>query len=182
MVYPRPKPLSIRYLVRPSLPTLTTANCCHLLYSPPLSPTIMSLKRKAGTTPSTNGDASKKPKKNADLTSFFGAPKITPSAAGSSSNLTASSAAAAKFDKAKWVAGLNAEQKDLLKLEIDTLDDSWLAVLKEEIVSRDFLDLKRFLKSEVATQKIYPPMDLVYSWYVPSWGDHTKLHSLCCLK
>lgn len=125
-----------------------------------ISSSRMSLKRKAAVPPT--GDASKKPKKNADLTSFFGAPKITPSTTTSS---LSTSPPATKFDKQRWLAGLTSEQKDLLQLEIDTLDESWLAVLKDEIVSREFLDLKRFLQKEVATQKIYPPMDLVYSWY-----------------
>lgn len=71
-----------------------------------------------------------------------------------------------KFDKEKWVASLNDEQKKLLKLEIDTLDPSWLAVLKDDIVTPGFLDLKRFLNREIESkQKIYPPMEDVYSWY-----------------
>ena len=158
---------------------------------PPPSPTSirpiqssfsMSLKRKAAVPPT--GDASKKPKKNADLTSFFGAPKITPSNP-SSTTSSPNSSPTIKFDKQKWLAGLNSEQKSLLQLEIDTLDESWLAVLKDEILSREFLDLKRYLQKEVATQKIYPPMDLVYSWYglVLSWHEtastcHTYIYTL----
>ncbi|RVX69872.1 hypothetical protein B0A52_05706 [Exophiala mesophila] len=130
----------------------------------------MSLKRKAAVPPT--GDASKKPKKNADLTSFFGAPKITPSNP-SSTTSSPNSSPTIKFDKQKWLAGLNSEQKSLLQLEIDTLDESWLAVLKDEILSREFLDLKRYLQKEVATQKIYPPMDLVYSW-----SRHCPLHKV----
>lgn len=116
---------------------------------------IMSLKRKQTATPAK--EDLKKPKKNGDLTAFFGAPKATPIKPQADPVVT--------FDKDKWVASLTSEQKKLLKLEIDTMDPSWLRVLKEEILSRDFLDLKRFLEKEVTTQTIYPPMEDVYSWY-----------------
>ncbi len=126
----------------------------------------MSLKRKAAPTTST-ADA-KKPKKNADLTSFFGPPKVT-AAGGDKLHPTATAVSeppVVKFDKDKWVAGLSDEQKKLLKLEIDTLDPSWLAVLKEELVTPGFLDLKRFLQKEIdSKQQIFPPLEDVYSWY-----------------
>jgi len=55
----------------------------------------------------------------------------------------------------------------LLALEIQSLDESWLAHLKEEVVSKDFLNLKRFLKQEHESgRKIFPPASDVYSWYV----------------
>lgn len=76
-----------------------------------------------------------------------------------------SSAPIPKFDKAKWVEKLTPEQKDLLALEIASLDESWLAHLKDEIVTKDFLDLKRFLKKEHDSgKKIFPPAADVYSW------------------
>src|SRR5690606_9585175 len=72
------------------------------------------------------------------------------------------------FDKQKWVATLTPEQKELLALEISTMDESWLAVLKDEVVTREFLDLKRFLaREENAGKRIFPPRDDIYSWYVP---------------
>jgi uracil-DNA glycosylase len=114
----------------------------------------MSLKRKAAETAS---DAKKaKIGGQGSITSFFGAPK--PSAV--------KAATLVKFDKDAWVAKLTDEQKELLKLEIDTLDESWLAQLKDEIVKDGFLDLKRFLKKELADgATVYPPMKDVYSWY-----------------
>ena len=106
----------------------------------------MSLKRKAAELAA--GEA-KKTKANSSITSFFGAPK----------------AKAVEFDKAKWVESLTDEQKDLLKLEIHSLHESWLAHLKDEIVTKDFLDLKRFIKEELRMQKtIFPPLQDVYSW------------------
>lgn len=124
---------------------------------------MSTLKRKNDGT-AANGDANKKPKVNASITSFFGAPKTV------SSKTNVADAApepAIKFDKAKWVATLTPEQKKYLKLEIDTLDPSWLALLKDEITSKEFLELKKFLEREtMAGKKIFPPRDDVYSWYV----------------
>ena len=118
---------------------------------------MSTLKRKAG---AGSDDAdSKKPKTNGNIASFFGgAPKPSSSPA---------SAPATKFDKAKWVASLSPEKKELLKLEIDTIHDSWLAVLKDDIVTNEFLELKKFLKRETAQgKKWFPPAEDVYSWYV----------------
>ena len=83
------------------------------------------------------------------------------------STSTAPEPPAKKFDKAQWVEKLTPEQKDLLALEIESLDESWLAQLKDEVLSKDFLELKRFLKREHESgAKIFPPAPDVYSWYV----------------
>ena len=123
----------------------------------------------------------KKPKPNASITSFFGQPKVkaVPTAAPKTSitNTAASSAPSTPynptpapkkpFDKEAWLAKLSDEQKELLKLEIDTLHESWLPYLAEEIASKEFVELKRFLKREVeGGAKVFPPMEDVYSWYV----------------
>jgi uracil-DNA glycosylase len=128
----------------------------------------MSLKRKAGDRAT---DAIKKPKQNAAITSFFGAPKSSPTTNSTSSTTagasdpTAPATAPIKFDKEAWLAKLSAEHKELLKLEIDTLDESWLGALKDDITSSSFLDLKRFLKKELDSgQKVFPPLEDVYSW------------------
>lgn len=116
----------------------------------------MSLKRKAAGAVT---DASKKPKMNGSITAFFGAPKTNP-------NSPAKSSIAAKFDKDAWVAGLAAEHKELLQLELDTLHESWLPHLKDVLVNPQFLELKRFLKKELSSGKtVFPPMEDVYSWY-----------------
>lgn len=100
----------------------------------------------------------KKPKANGSITSFFGAPKP----------VSNNSSTAVKFDKDKWVEKLTDEQKELLKLEIETLHESWLSHLKDEVLTKEFLDLKRFLKKEKEDGKtIFPPMEDVYSWYIP---------------
>ena len=109
----------------------------------------------------------KKPKKDASLTSFFGAPKAANSStiSGHSSSPTVTEPAPIRFDKDKWVSGLSGEQRQLLKLEIDTLDPSWLAYLREDVLHNDFLELKRFLQSEIDSEKnIFPPLKDVYSW------------------
>ena len=115
----------------------------------------MSLKRKAAEVAGA-GDAKKV--KNANIASFFAAaPSTTPKAAATP---------VAKFDKEKWVEKLTDDQKELLQLEIDTLHESWLAHLKDEILRPEFLNLKRFLKKELEAKKtIFPPLEDVYSWY-----------------
>lgn len=124
----------------------------------------MSLKRKAGDLAS---DEVKKPKANATITSFFGAPKPNPNTSSTNPSKPPTEPAPIQFDKDVWIAKLSEEQKELLKLEIDTLHESWLGVLKDEITSKDFLNLKRFLKQEGEEgSKIFPPLEDVYSWYV----------------
>lgn len=126
----------------------------------------MSLKRKA------EGEAltdAKKSKANSSIISFFGAPKTVSSTVKvTGTDAETTQPPQVKFDKDKWLAKLTDEQKDLLKLEIETLHDSWLAQLKDEVTSKEFLELKRFLKKEVDSgKKIFPPMEDVYSWFVP---------------
>ncbi|KAG6079995.1 hypothetical protein E4U33_007994 [Claviceps sp. LM78 group G4] len=114
-----------------------------------------------------NTAETKKPKVNGSIASFFGAVPKSASAGN-----TAPGSPAVKFDKKKWEGGLTAEQKKLLQLEIDTLDESWLAHLKDEIKSKEFLDLKRFLEKETsAGKKWFPPKEDVYSW-----SRHTPFH------
>lgn len=120
---------------------------------------MSTLKRKAAA--ATGGNDSKKPKADGNIASFFGA---APKPAASSTS-SASSAPAAKFDKAKWVASLKPEQKELLQLEIDTLDESYLTHLKDDLVTKEFLDLKRFLEREYSSgRKVFPPQNDIYSW------------------
>lgn len=124
-----------------------------------------SLKRKAAT----STEANKKVKTNASIMSFFGPPKPVANGGAMASKVAAAAPEPAppKFDKTKWVAGLTAEQKKLLQLEIDTLDPSWLAHLKDDITTKEFLELKRFLAREADQgKKIFPPLEDIYSWYV----------------
>ncbi|KAG7895453.1 hypothetical protein KL936_000161 [Ogataea polymorpha] len=68
------------------------------------------------------------------------------------------------FDKQKWINSLTAEQKDLLELEISSMESSWLALLHQELTKPYFLGLKRFLLSEWKSQTIFPPKENIYSW------------------
>lgn len=129
----------------------------------------MSLKRKAAAAAT---DASKKTKQNGSITAFFGPPKTDPNAP------PKQTAAAAKFDKDAWVAKLTDEQKDLLQLELDTMHESWLPHLKDVLVTPQFLQLKRFLKQELASGKtVYPPMKDVYSWCVYQSFDNPSFQT-----
>lgn len=134
---------------------------------------MSTLKRKADTAVSPSDP--KKAKANGNIASFFGsAPKPAASSTG------APEPAAPKFDKEKWVAGLTEEQRELLKLEIDTLHESWLAHLKDDITTSEFLGLKKFLQAETkAKKKWFPPAEDVYSWYVvvQSFQDDQRLTS-----
>ena len=122
----------------------------------------MSLKRKATDIPTAQDP---KKAKNSSITSFFGQPKPV----NNGNNSTDAPAPVTKFDKDAWVAKLTEEQKTLLQLEIDTLDVSWLKELQDEVLTKDFLDLKRFLKRELdAGKSVFPKMEDVYSWSVPS--------------
>ncbi|KAI1642951.1 uracil-DNA glycosylase [Daldinia loculata] len=124
----------------------------------------------------TSGDANKKPKVNASITSFFGAPKSSPTSSPAKFG-AGPEPAPLKFDKDKWVAGLTPEQKRHLQLEIQTLDPSWLVHLREEITSPEFIELKKFLESEVkANKKVFPPREDVYSW-----SRHTPFNTVKCV-
>lgn len=138
---------------------------------PAPAPIMSTFKRKAANQAA--GNDAKKAKQNGNIMSFFAAPKpaattgpSTKPAAGSSTSTSAADPAASKFDKQKWVDGLTPEQRELLQLEIDTLDVSWLALLKDEILTKEFLDLKRWLARETREKRTwFPPQEDVYSWY-----------------
>lgn len=69
------------------------------------------------------------------------------------------------FDKPAWVESLSSANRELLQLEIDTMDTSWLAVLHGELTKPYFLSLKRFLKEETEKRKtIFPKPQDIYSW------------------
>ena len=128
------------------------------------------VKRKAG---DLNEDPSKKPK-NSSITSFFGAPKTVPSAEqpnAATPTAPPASNKAAKFDKEKWIESLSEEKKELLKLEIETLHESWLPYLADDLTHSSFIELKKWLKKEgEAGKKVFPPLEDVYSW-----SRHTPL-------
>lgn len=117
----------------------------------------------------------KKPKANASITSFFAQPKPVPKS--QDPNAAKPDIPPPKpFDKDAWIDSLSEEQKELLKLEIETLHDSWLPYLKDTITGKEFLDLKRFLKKEGEMgKKVFPPLEDVYSWYVHSPPHRTAL-------
>jgi len=69
-----------------------------------------------------------------------------------------------KWDKDAWVAQLSPENRELLDLEIKTMDESWLAVLYKELTKPYFLSLKRFLTERRRNAQVFPPENDVYSW------------------
>ncbi|KAI0107363.1 uracil-DNA glycosylase [Hypoxylon sp. NC0597] len=128
-----------------------------------------------------DGDSAKKPKVNASITSFFSAPKSSPPPTSSPSSSFNAGAKpeqpALKFDKERWVKSLTLEQKRHLQLEIQTLDPSWLAHLKDEITTPEFIELKKFLEAEIKSgKKVFPPREDVYSW-----SRHTPFNNVKCV-
>ncbi|KAJ5932685.1 hypothetical protein N7516_007174 [Penicillium verrucosum] len=115
-----------------------------------------------------SGPDSKKPK-GGSITAFFGAPKPNPP---------------------EQSINFNPNPTELLQLEIDTLDESWLAHLKDEVVSTEFLNLKRFLKKEKDSNvKVFPPEEDVPTHPLHNvkvviigqdpYHNHNQAHGLC---
>ncbi|GAA6013796.1 hypothetical protein JCM11491_005102 [Sporobolomyces phaffii] len=114
----------------------------------------------------------------------------TPAATKSTSTSTAMAAAAAfsvEAYRAKLsTAGDAPTEADLLRLECDTLDPSWLSLLQDEIRKPYFNQLKRFLWTEglrgakdATTTKgnltVLPPARDVYSWSRFTPLEHVKV-------
>lgn len=103
--------------------------------------------------------------KSKSITSFFKPVEGPASKKRAGSIASTCKAVIPKFDKTKWIEGLTSEQRQLLDLEINTLHDSWLAVLYPELTKPYFLNLKRFLEQEKKNkQTIFPPEKDIYSW------------------
>lgn len=134
----------------------------------------MSLKRKASALPLGDAKKSKVNGSQSSIASFFSSPR-TPAKASTTGVPTSSPPINTEADaipveqtewKKKWVDKLTPEVKSLLVLEIESLDESWLKELKDEVTSPSFLELKRFLKKEHESgKKIFPPAIDVYAWY-----------------
>lgn len=70
-----------------------------------------------------------------------------------------------RFSKDEWVASLTDGQRALLKLEIETLEESWIEALHKELTMPYFLELKKFLALQKAQHKVvFPPAKEIYSW------------------
>ncbi|KAF9131340.1 hypothetical protein BGW39_001951 [Mortierella sp. 14UC] len=90
--------------------------------------------------------------------------------------------------------GLSDEKRELLRLEQDTIDATWLRALQAEFTKPYFIELKKFLKQEEANkQQIFPPKNDIYSWsrFTPlptvrvvilgqdPYHDDNQAHGLC---
>uniref|UniRef100_A0A060SX41 Uracil-DNA glycosylase n=1 Tax=Blastobotrys adeninivorans TaxID=409370 RepID=A0A060SX41_BLAAD len=108
-------------------------------------------------------------KRSASITNFFKPQaKTARPVNGTASPAQSSSSEGARstsFDKEEWFNKLTPDQQELLQLEKDTLDESWLAVLYPELTKPYFLNLKRKLKQEYESKAvIFPPSKDIYSW------------------
>lgn len=122
--------------------------------------------------------ASAKKLKPAAITSFFKKDGVS-----QSSTPRAAPAPTTPFNKDEWLSGLDAKQKELLALEIDTLHDSWLTVLHQELTKPYFLKLKEFVAKERSSHTVFPPEKDVYSWSRHTPFDDVKVVIIgkCCL-
>ncbi|KAF9922663.1 hypothetical protein FBU30_007228 [Linnemannia zychae] len=90
--------------------------------------------------------------------------------------------------------GLSDEKRELLKLEQDTIDSTWLRALQSEFTKPYFIELKKFLKQEdESKQQVFPPKNDIYSWsrFTPlptvrvvilgqdPYHDDNQAHGLC---
>ncbi|KAF9186020.1 hypothetical protein BGZ51_001357 [Haplosporangium sp. Z 767] len=86
------------------------------------------------------------------------------------------------------------EKKELLQLEQDTMDATWLRALQAEFTKPYFIELKKFLKQEENNkQQVFPPKEEIYSWsrFTPlptvrvvilgqdPYHDDNQAHGLC---
>ena len=90
--------------------------------------------------------SSAKKVKSAAITSFFKKDGVTQSSTPRNTQQQQQQTQT-PFDRSDWLGALDERQKDLLALEIGTLDDSWLSVLHEEFTKPYFLKLKEFASS-----------------------------------
>ncbi|EPX71927.1 uracil DNA N-glycosylase Ung1 [Schizosaccharomyces octosporus yFS286] len=104
------------------------------------------------------------------LEKFFTAKPKTPKNEPIVQSNTVSNQKNSMFDKKKWIDGLTGDQRKLLQLEIDTMEDSWFEALKDEFLQPYFLNLKKFLQSEWQKERVFPPKEDIYSW-----SHHTPL-------
>lgn len=66
--------------------------------------------------------------------------------------------------KQQFVKKLSPEHRTLLELEINTLEDSWFQALHKELTKPYFIALKKYLKQQRSSHKVFPPEEDVYSW------------------
>ena len=114
----------------------------------PPSPPTTGVKRQLAATVNTTARAltTSPPPKKARTTSPS---RVIPIASTSVSPPLSTFSRAAFIDRLSTASPNGAtSEKDLLELECQTLDESWLAMLQDEIRKSYFLDLKRFLWKE----------------------------------
>lgn len=98
-------------------------------------------------------------KKSRAITSFFSG-----TGGGSGGGGTATTPVI-NFDKDAWAKTLTESQRRLLRLELETMHVSWLAELKDVLITPQFLSLKEFLEREKKDKRtVYPAEADIYSW------------------
>ncbi|KAG0299625.1 hypothetical protein BGZ98_009899 [Dissophora globulifera] len=117
--------------------------------------------------PSTPSATSKIATTTAATTTIDAAAAAATSPSAATAIPVSSSPAGFAFPKPKpdLLKGLPDEKRELLRLEQDTVDATWLRALQSEFTKPYFIELKKFLKQEdTANQKVFPPKPDIYSW------------------
>lgn len=113
-------------------------------------------------------------KRQLDLSSFLSAPSTSKRSRNSDVGATPNanveddaSTSSPSLSREAFIAKLGSEvkeggipERELLALECETLGESWFLQLKHEIRSPYFLDLKKFLATEMKAHKVFPKRQL----------------------
>lgn len=153
-------PASPRFSLAPSPSFVTTCECD--LASPALPQSSIGNDKFNIMPPKINATPAKR--QISLLDSFH----VVPSASGSNSAKKAkrsTTLTSLPFSRSTFIASLSststskgqASERDLLQLECETMEISWMRALQEDIRSPAFLELKRFLHGEKSKGvKVYP--------------------------
>lgn len=66
--------------------------------------------------------------------------------------------------KEKFALALSSVLKDLLSIELTTMEDTWFEHLSQEFKKPYFIKLKQFVNKEQAAHPVFPPPNDIYSW------------------
>ncbi|KAF9358522.1 hypothetical protein BGX26_001529 [Mortierella sp. AD094] len=132
---------------------------------------MSNVKRPADSAATKDGSAKRPnsgaPTKQSSLLAWAKPKASTDAPANKSADATSNSTSVTPVIKTKpdILKSISDEKKELLQLEQDTVDATWLRALQSEFTKPYFIELKKFLKQEDENkQKIFPPKAEIYSW------------------
>ena len=117
-----------------------------------------------GAKKSATGTPSKKAKTSATFTSVRKDVVTKIEAKDVVKKVTASKDLANSDVKTDFSEHLSTNLRDLLSLEVNTIDDSWFPHLMDEFKKPYFVKLKQFITKEQTDHTVFPPPNDIYSW------------------